>query len=144
MWTPTLELRLRLSTCEIINHNTGSTIVIDKQGNNLYPIPPCHFYKDSIVPAPSSERLLALDRYEREDRVRRRSEDNMTALEIIQQSRRTEEERLRDEQRTDVLAYLNATSFEELDRRYENYERLKTELEDASTVEEIQNAQQRY
>ena len=43
-----------------------------------------------------------------------------------------------------MLRYQRASSFEELDRRYDNYEQLRVELNDAWTLDEIERAHQRY
>ena len=94
-----LSCRVVVESCEIINHNTGRAFTIEKQGNNLYPVRPAYFYKNEATPAPSAERPPALLRFEREEK------QNMTPLQIIQQSRKTEEERLQDEQLAECLRY---------------------------------------
>jgi hypothetical protein len=38
-----MEWRLQGNSCTIMNHNTSRIFTIDKQGNNLYPIPPTYF-----------------------------------------------------------------------------------------------------
>ena len=43
-----------------------------------------------------------------------------------------------------MLRYQRASSFEELDRRYDNYEQLRIELDDARTLDEIERAHQKY
>jgi hypothetical protein len=55
----------------------------------------------------------------------------MTPLQLIQQSRRAEDERIRANQLAECLRFQNAVSFEELDRRYANHEMLQIELEEA-------------
>jgi hypothetical protein len=96
------------------------------------------------TPAISAERPSALQRFEREERIRTREADNMTPLQLIQQSRRSENERIRAAQLAECLRFQNAVSFEELDRRYANYEQLRSESEDAWTFEEVERAHQRH
>ena len=43
-----------------------------------------------------------------------------------------------------MLRYQRASSFEELDRRYDNYEQLRAELDDARALDEIERAHQGY
>jgi hypothetical protein len=108
------------NNCRVINHRTGETFHIFRSQNNLYPIPAKYF--DTSISTPAlAERITTLQRTERE-----------------------EEENLRAQQLSEMLRYQRASSFEELDRRYDNYEQLKAELNDARTLDEIEIAHQRY
>ena len=62
----------------------------------------------------------------------------------LERVEREEAERLRDEQQSEILRYLHATSFEELDHRYANYEQQAADLEDAWTIDEVERAHQRH
>jgi hypothetical protein len=115
-----MEWRLLGNNCRVINHRTGETFDIFRSRNNLYPIPAKYFDTSTSTPA-LTERITTLRRTERE-----------------------EEENLRARQLSEMLRYQRASSFEELDRRYDNYEQLRTELDGARTLDDIERAHQGY
>ena len=115
-----MEWRLLGNNCRVINHRTDETFDICRSQNNLYPIPAKYFDTSTSIPA-LTERITTLRRTERE-----------------------EEENLRATQLSEMLRYQRASSFEELDQRYDNYEQLRTELDDARTLDEIERTHQRY
>jgi hypothetical protein len=115
-----MEWRIMGNNCRIINHRTGETFHIFRTQNNLYPIPAKYF--DTSTSSPElTERITTLQRTERE-----------------------EDENLRARQLAEMLRFQRASSFEELDRRYDNYEQLRTELDGARTLDDIERAHQGY
>ena len=115
-----MEWRIMGNNCQIINHRTGEIFYIFRSQNNLYPIPAKYFDTPPSSLA-LTERIITLRRTEKE-----------------------EDDNLRARQMAEMLRFQRASSFEELDRRYDNHEQLKIELDEARTYDEVERAHRRY